>query len=67
MSLNRDKKPFKMNVDVSNEEREEHNELLRMSGYKSVTISPSTPPDNTLCGKLVLGQCQRVVLVTLPI
>jgi len=35
-----------MNVDLSNEEREERNELLRISGYKNVTIS--TPPVNTL-------------------
>ena len=44
-----------MNVDVSNEEREERNELLRISGYKNVTISPSTPPVNTLVWQAGVG------------
>ena len=47
-------KPFGK-VDVSNEEREERNELLKTSGYENVTISPSTPPVNTLVWQAGVG------------
>ena len=47
-------KPFGK-VDVSNEEREERNELLRISGYNNVTISPSTPPVSTLVWQAGVG------------
>ena len=55
-----------MNVDVSNEERDECNELLRISGYKNATISLSNPPwhPQILADQLTLSQAGGQIMPT---